>query len=317
MEQYQQFINGQLRNKILQELKRIRGSTEMYVGMNYKIHYPSDGFSPGSEVYIPITTPSDSGPLYIGNAVLSIGLNNEILSVGYVDNYIVDEHGVTSLDVYREGEFETEKHQTLTSLLSKTNIFLSKMNSIISSNQVQYLLEPKINSDMSLFSRMGGGQSVSGHPADGRQIRINNSSGIPGPARKWSDVRSSNIEAEMVRVSSIKSEKDRQEYITEALASLRLAPSWYSMLGGKTKDSARDKIVGAYMKACEDNRKAIPASAFFEKLRRIMFERNQLAGFCERDGRNVNGTINNECLNKSCSSYRTDCPKFSYRLNSF
>jgi len=314
MEQWQQFINSQLKDKILSELREIRSKTDVYVGMNYKINYPPDGFSPGSEVYIPISAPSDAGPLHIGNAVLSIGPNNEIVGVDYVDAYIRDKDGVPTLDFYCEEPSEERNQQTFTTLLSKVNTFVRKINNVIISRHIQYLLQPKVM-DVDGFS-LDQTSTYSNSP--GRTIKIGEKKqGFSGAPKKWSDIRSSNLEAEMAVVASIKTASEQKNYIINTLSSLRQAPRWYSVLGGKVKDDARQKIIDLYLAACETAGKTLPASMFYEKLRRQMLAQNKLTGFCERDARRVNGTINSECLNKLCSSYRPDCPKFSYRLNTY
>ncbi|MFA7710873.1 MAG: hypothetical protein WCY30_07200 [Candidatus Neomarinimicrobiota bacterium] len=305
MEQWQKVINDSVKDKVLSEIRSIQQRADVHIGLNYTIHYPVNGFVTGSETYIPISAPSNVGPIHIGDVVLTVGHDREITNIGYIDAYTKDGDKV-SLSIY-EGNESEQKQETFTSLLSKINNFLGDINNIISGNRVNYLLRPNVrSSDLLQVASMP-------NESNGRQIIINNPQS--SPARRWSEVKSSNIESEIASVSSITSKEDRKKYISGTLESMRQAPHWYTAVGGKIKEDAKDKIIELYLKTCDSAGKTVPASMFYEKLRRTMYSSGQLSAYCTRDSRTIDGTIDGECMNRQCSSYRKDCPKLSYRLN--
>lgn len=300
MENWQKMINDRLRPAIVAMTREIKQQNPGHgIGLNYTIRYPRR-FIAGQDTNIPITIPSEHGPFHIADAVVSVGEDRKIMDVGI--------HMYDTPRVYDPAEEDTVNYQpSTTDGLRKINVFLSDFNEVLFGDAVRSLMNPKYS--VMDFPKPGV-IPISGKPLG--SYRIPDSQ---GSVRNWNSIKANHLNAEAARASKIKSKTGREEFVQEALDNPTRAPHWYWALGGKQKEDATGKIVELYLESCKSSEKTIPPTMFFEKLRSSMVLRQQLLPYCERDSQRVEGSANNECMNQSCSEYRANCPRFSYRLN--
>ena len=300
METWQKMINDRLKPAIVAMTRDIKQQNPGHgIGLNYTIRYPRQ-FAAGQDTNIPITIPSGHGPFHIADAVVSVGEDRKIIDVGI--------HMYETPRVYDPSEDNAMAYQPSTSdSLRKLNTFFSDINKVLFSDAVRSLTSPRVQSmDFSRSSTV----PISGRPIGNYKIPDGK-----GLSRSWRSIKANHLNAEAARASKIKSKTGREEFIQEALDNPTRAPHWYWALGGKQKEDATSKITELYLESCKSSGKTIPPTTFFEKLRSSMATRQQLLTYCERDNQRVDGSINNECMNQSCSEYRVSCPRFSYRLN--
>lgn len=301
MKDWQRSVQSAVSDGIIGIIEKVRkDNPDLVVKANYKVHFP-DSFYPGENVIIPVSAPTDRGPLHVANVHLGIS----------DDMYISDVNLETGSLSGFAPSVDPSRSVSLRGYLDIASEFFNQINTIISGDAVKRLLVPDVG---------GGTKDVLGptevviNPRTGMRTRV--------PARvghktTWvSAQREKGLEDDRQKAKSIKSDVQREDYIKEALASATRSPSWYYVLGGKAKEIMRNKVVKSYMATCDKLDTTVPSAEFFDRLSDKMIKSQDILPYCERQSEYVSGTASGKCKQLDCPVYQeTGCPKFNFRIN--
>lgn len=310
-------IEDQFSDRIVEALREIRQQRpDLGVSLNYRIHWPR-GFEPGQRVFIPITTPYNGGEelgegrMELGHIDLEVNSQMEVVRGGLKWNKPIRRFDPNSLNYQADNG---SMSRSLSANFGRISSFLDDLNEILTGEAATFFTQPRTRSAQP--KAVPGGSTQSRFQFDmGNRDRITVGARRREPA-SWTTVREQSITAEKERARTIKTREDREDFLHEVLKSPAKAPTWYRMLGGRVQRQMKQKIIEAYLNACDRAKATLPPTAFLQKLTEKMHTQEDILPWCERNSQTIMGTAT-ECEQTDCPIYRPDCRHYSHRVNSY
>lgn len=302
MKDWQKTVQGAVSDGVISIIEKVRkDNPDLAVKANFRVHFP-DSFYPGENAIIPVSTPTDRGPLHVANVHLGISddmyVSDVNLEMGSLDRFdpSIDPSGPVSLRGY----------------LDIASEFFNQINAIISGDAIKRLLAPDVGA--AIPTDMPGPTETVINPQTGGRTRV---PAHAGRKTTWVGAqREKMLEDDRQKAKSIKSDTQREDYIREALASATRSPSWYYVLGGKAKETMRDRIIKSYMATCDKMDITVPSAEFFDRLSAKMIKNQDILPYCERQSEFISGTASSKCKQLDCPVYQeVGCPKFNFRIS--
>lgn len=312
--QWQKTIRDSVNEWIMEAVRTLKSENKDYgIRLNYDLHLP-EGLHYGKTNYIPITVPSNKGPLSLGEVQIEVDHSGDITSLVPT---LYESIGLFSDDDIAEVYHGTKFNNGLDSL----NTIFEGVNQILNSDQFKSLMIPKtegfFNSDLlGSPTSFNFGKNVGPHVnmvnGGDKRVRVGRSTRERGA--KWGDVEAETLLKDAKAAKSAKTKEEKEEYIQEALNSTK-TPQWYKALGARAKEKMEPSITKSYLKACSEQGEAMPSARFFSLLKQSMLAGQKLEPWCGWMNEPVEGTVNGECMNKGCSIYDPNCNRLTHKLN--
>ena len=310
--QWQKTIRDSVNDWIMEAVRALKSENKEYgIRLNYDLHIP-DGLHYGKTNYIPITVPSNKGPLSLGEVQIEVDSAGDITSLVPT---LYENIGLFS----DEDEAEVYHGTKFNGGLDALNTMFEGVNQILNSDQFKSLMIPKtegfLDSDLlSGSTSFNFGKNTGSHvniKGSDKRIRVGRTR---ERGARWGDVEAETLLKDAKAAKSAKTKEEKEEYIKEALDSTK-APQWYRALGSRAKEKMEPSITKSYLKACSEAGEAMPSSKFFSLLKQSMLAGQSLESWCGWMNEPVDGSVNGECLNKGCSIYDPHCNRLTHKLN--
>lgn len=313
--QWQKTIRDSVNDWIMDAVRALKAENKKYgIRLNYDLRLP-DGLHYGKTNYIPITVPSNEGPLSLGEVQIEVDTAGDITSLVPT---LYENIGLFT----DEDQSEIYQGTKFNNGLDSLNTMFEGVNQILNSDQFKSLMIPKTEGFFD-GDLLGGatsfnfGRNVGPHVnminGNDKRVRVGRSTGSRGGAR-WGDVEAETLLKDAKAAKSAKTKEEKEEYIQEALDSSK-APQWFKALGAKAKEKMEPSITKSYLKACSEAGEAMPSAKFFSLLKQSMLASQKLDPWCGWMNEPVEGTVIGECMNKACSIYDPNCNRLTHKLN--